>query len=489
MALAPWGKPQYFDNNGDPLDGGLLYTYLGGTTTPATTYTDSALLYPNTNPVVLDSAGRCDLWLSTGTYKYVLKTAAGVTLWTIDNVSATSLSADTITENNLSAGAAGSAPIEGGVLSAQAAQPGGLAWLTGVMRALKNGAAALGPRKYLNLKEGSNITLTHADNPGSDAIDVTIAASGAASPLTDDSVQESYLAAGTAGSGPTEGGLLSAAAAQPGGLQWISGAIRTLKAGASALGPRKSLNLIEGSNVTLTLADNSGSDAIDVTVTATGTFTPADDSIVESKLAIGAAGSAPVEGGVLSATVAQPGGLKWLSGLICTLKNGLSGLGPRRNLNLKEGSGITITTADNAGLDAVDATITLTPFTSITITSGVGVDTQLTITSASGRSQGIQLYESATLRGQITSGSTVVSIMNSSSHGIHVTQGARPNIYLGGPDSTGMATNSTTGFVYIPQMAGAPTGAPGSWPGYVPIVWNSYNNTLHVYSGGVWKQV
>lgn len=32
---------QFFDNNGNPLAGGLIYTYAAGTTTPAATYTSS----------------------------------------------------------------------------------------------------------------------------------------------------------------------------------------------------------------------------------------------------------------------------------------------------------------------------------------------------------------------------------------------------------------------------------------------------------------
>jgi len=85
FAGAGW---QFFDNNGVPLAGGLLYSYTAGTTTPAVTYTSSTGLIANTNPIVLDSAGRVnEVWLTTGsTYKFVLKTSAGVTLGTYDNI-------------------------------------------------------------------------------------------------------------------------------------------------------------------------------------------------------------------------------------------------------------------------------------------------------------------------------------------------------------------------------------------------------------------
>ena len=80
---------QFSDNNGVPLSGGLLYTYAAGTTTPQTTYTSISGVTANTNPVVLDAAGRVsgEIWLTQSqAYKFVLKTSAGVTLGTYDNV-------------------------------------------------------------------------------------------------------------------------------------------------------------------------------------------------------------------------------------------------------------------------------------------------------------------------------------------------------------------------------------------------------------------
>jgi len=86
VAGAGW---QFFDNSGAVLTGGLLYTYTAGTTTPVTTYQDSAGSVANANPIVLDSVGRvsAQVWLTTGAaYKLVLKTSTGTTLWTMDNL-------------------------------------------------------------------------------------------------------------------------------------------------------------------------------------------------------------------------------------------------------------------------------------------------------------------------------------------------------------------------------------------------------------------
>jgi hypothetical protein len=80
---------QFSDNNGVPLSGGLLYTYAAGTTTPQTTYISNTGVTANPNPIVLDSAGRVvgEIWLTQGqAYKFVLKTSAGVTIGTYDNI-------------------------------------------------------------------------------------------------------------------------------------------------------------------------------------------------------------------------------------------------------------------------------------------------------------------------------------------------------------------------------------------------------------------
>jgi hypothetical protein len=74
---------------GIPLVGGQLFTYAAGTVpNPGnyqSTYRDS-IGTPNTNPIILNSYGECDLWLGDLSYKFVLQDSLGNTLWTVDNV-------------------------------------------------------------------------------------------------------------------------------------------------------------------------------------------------------------------------------------------------------------------------------------------------------------------------------------------------------------------------------------------------------------------
>lgn len=85
--LAPVLSRQFFDNNGDPLVGGKVFTYLAGTTLPIATYTDDSEETPNENPIILDSAGRCNLWLADGAaYKFVITDAEDNVIDTEDQV-------------------------------------------------------------------------------------------------------------------------------------------------------------------------------------------------------------------------------------------------------------------------------------------------------------------------------------------------------------------------------------------------------------------
>jgi parallel beta-helix repeat protein len=81
---------QFFDNNGNPLSGGKLFTYQAGTTTPQATYTTSAGNVAHANPIILDSAGRIpggELWLLINSnYKFRLEDSVGTLVWTVDDV-------------------------------------------------------------------------------------------------------------------------------------------------------------------------------------------------------------------------------------------------------------------------------------------------------------------------------------------------------------------------------------------------------------------
>ena len=88
----PYVKMQILDNNGAPAVGYKLFTYESGTTTKlATYYTSNMAAGNNTNPIILDSAGRAAIFLAPAAYKFVLAPPTdtdppAAAVWTMDDI-------------------------------------------------------------------------------------------------------------------------------------------------------------------------------------------------------------------------------------------------------------------------------------------------------------------------------------------------------------------------------------------------------------------
>lgn len=97
--------PQFrsFLPSGPPNVGGCVYTFASGTSTPQTTYIDNTGTTTNTNPVILDSTGSANIWISSATYRFQVwsfgsgtigsNCGNGIQLYQIDGVRDTGLSA------------------------------------------------------------------------------------------------------------------------------------------------------------------------------------------------------------------------------------------------------------------------------------------------------------------------------------------------------------------------------------------------------------
>lgn len=95
VKISPSPRQQFEDGNGLPYSGAKLFTYVAGSTTKQATYTTSTGSTANSNPIVLDSAGRTPygVWLTAGlTYKFVLAPSTDTDpptspIFTEDNIS------------------------------------------------------------------------------------------------------------------------------------------------------------------------------------------------------------------------------------------------------------------------------------------------------------------------------------------------------------------------------------------------------------------
>ena len=91
-SLIPWVEQRFFDSEGVPLAGGLIYTYVTGTTTPQDTWAVADPLDDdnlNTNPVVLDMEGRPDsggIFFGPFSYKVAVYNSDNVFLYDVDGV-------------------------------------------------------------------------------------------------------------------------------------------------------------------------------------------------------------------------------------------------------------------------------------------------------------------------------------------------------------------------------------------------------------------
>lgn len=91
--LLPNAEQQFCDEDGKPYAGGYVYFYVPGTTTPKDTYQDENGTILNTNPVILDAAGRAII-LGSGDYRQVLFDSAMNMIW--DQITSAPLPDDAI---------------------------------------------------------------------------------------------------------------------------------------------------------------------------------------------------------------------------------------------------------------------------------------------------------------------------------------------------------------------------------------------------------
>lgn len=161
--LSPVGgvAGQFFDNNGNPLTGGKLYTYTAGTTTPAVTYTNATGVTPQPNPIVLDAAGRVpgsgEIWLTDGViYKFVFQTSTNVLIATYDNI--TGINSNFVnftTEQEIQTATAGQTVFN---LSTMQYQPG-----TNSLSVYVDGVNQYGPGAQYSYEETDSTTVTFND--------------------------------------------------------------------------------------------------------------------------------------------------------------------------------------------------------------------------------------------------------------------------------------------------------------------------------------
>lgn len=95
--LSPLPVQRFYDNNNNPAVSAKLFTYQAGTSTKLSTYTDSTGGTANTNPIILNQRGECNLWIPPNVaYKYVFAPSTDTDpptnpYWTVDQITSSQL--------------------------------------------------------------------------------------------------------------------------------------------------------------------------------------------------------------------------------------------------------------------------------------------------------------------------------------------------------------------------------------------------------------
>lgn len=158
--LSPVGgvAGQFFDNNGNPLVGGKLFTYAAGTTTPQTTFTSSAGTTANSNPIILNAGGRVpsEIWLTNELqYKFVLLSSTDQLIGSWDNVVGINSSlVDFVTQQEIQTATAGQTVF---TLTTMQYQPG-----TNSLTVYVDGVNQYGPGAQFAYLETDSTTVTFA---------------------------------------------------------------------------------------------------------------------------------------------------------------------------------------------------------------------------------------------------------------------------------------------------------------------------------------
>lgn len=105
----PPGLMQFCDANGAPYAGGQVIFYIPGGTTPKTTWQDPNQDIPNTNPIILDAAGRANIW-GSGLYRQQLWDKFGNLIWDVLTETPDDLTTATFSGDSGSGGTPGLVP-------------------------------------------------------------------------------------------------------------------------------------------------------------------------------------------------------------------------------------------------------------------------------------------------------------------------------------------------------------------------------------------
>jgi hypothetical protein len=215
-------------------------------------------------------------------------------------------------------------------------------------------------RRRINLISGGNISLSIADDSVNEEVDVTIDSIGGGAPTGSPYVVMALDGTLTAERRLFSGDNIKITDAGANADVTLEALVAVRKQSAAAAFRRKHLNLISGSNISLTVTDDPGNDEVDVTIDSVGGGAPTgsqyvvmalDGTLTAERRLFSGDNIRLTDGGANADAV--------LESLVAVRKQSATAAFRRKHLNLISGSGVAITVADDSPNDEVDATFAL----------------------------------------------------------------------------------------------------------------------------------
>ena len=502
MLMPPFFNCQFIDDNGTPLASGLLYTYDTGTTTPRTSYADQAGASPNANPIVLDAAGRCNLWLTAGVeYRLVLKRADASTVFTRDDVL------------GMAAGTTGTAGTNSATVRlwqrTATATPPSVATSGSTIYTFATGGVTGQPAGWTATDPGSGsgaYQWSIQQTASSSATTATLVNTGWGSPVL---ISQSGSAGSSSrmayalytGNPPPSGSSVAIVGTPPAGLPLTTSWAFATAATAWSVGtqtPAAGQALFQAVGTY-----EPGTNTTTWQVPFLSSLRVGSLSAISADLGTITAGSINTTGyiradGTTSLTYPDPASLAGTLLTIAMVANvgGTARVGVGGMSTASAGVGVYGYNNYSAGTSYGVFGLGSTGVLGKPHTSGAGIQGEASVTANSkgvygvgGGASTFGVYGSTPFAGggtavaaDASSGGTALAVTGLSTF-------SSGNVVLNGTGAA-LLTTATSGFPFIPTCAGTPTGVPGSIPtGTVPMVFDTTGVKLWIYTGGTWKGV
>lgn len=169
---------QIIDQNGEPIVGASVYTYIPGTLTSKASYADYQQITQNSNPVTTDSSGRTPAMWGFGGYRVIVKDASGNLIY--DQITRTGLPEAAVSDAMLPVVGAATLSQARTLMGIDTAIQSGITSIVSTLIAQEAGARAAADAAEANARAGEDTYLQSQITNNANTLVSSVAAINAA---------------------------------------------------------------------------------------------------------------------------------------------------------------------------------------------------------------------------------------------------------------------------------------------------------------------